>query len=339
MNFFKALISWKLWLAILLGVGLLVGLWFFTFNYLDKITNHGVEVEVPNLSEMTIHEAITELDKLGLEYEVDSVKFTEEHPPFSILEYFPAAGEKVKPGRRVFIISNPSTWRPMELPDFIHKSKRLAITQLEMRGFKLGDTIYVRDPAKDAVLGVLYNGDSIKPGKLLPRGSKIDLILGRGLKLDVSVPSFEGLTLAEAKARLKEYYFDIGQVYHLGMDSADINKETATVVYQDPPTGDVYDEGLPISFWISTLDRSQLRKQIDSLDIVYRRKINDDSIFFNSVQESQNINLRDLPEEIRNQVKYDQATNEEMRPDAVKPVNNEQQVDTNGISIDDEAID
>src|SRR5690606_14641057 len=85
MNFFKALISWKLWLSIILGVALLVGLWFFTFKFLNEYTNHGVEVEVPDLSTLTIHEAIITLEDLNLRYEIDSVKFTEDYPLFAVL--------------------------------------------------------------------------------------------------------------------------------------------------------------------------------------------------------------------------------------------------------------
>lgn len=338
MNFLKALISWKLWLNVLLGIGLVVGLWFLSFKMLDGFTNHGVEVEVPDLSGLTIHQAMEKLDDLNLRYEVDSIKFTEDHPPYAILDYFPVPGSHVKPGRRIFIKSNPSTWRPIELPDLIDKSMRLAKTQLTMRGFVIGDTIYIEDPARDAVLGVLYNGDTIQAGKLLPRGSKIDLVLGRGFKMDMPVPNVEGLSLTEAKNILAARFFDMGQIYYFGSV-----RDTAVVkvVYQDPPPQDFYDEGLPVSLWLSSLSRGSLKKQIDSLDLLYRRKVDEkDSLFYNSIESSKNINIQDLPEEIRNQVRYDQNINENMRPEE-KPKTNQNsggstrpRIDTTGISID-----
>lgn len=73
MNFLKALISWKLWLNILIGAGLLVGLWYFTFKWLNDYTNHNVKIKVPDLSSMNIQQAMKTLDDLGLEYSVDSV--------------------------------------------------------------------------------------------------------------------------------------------------------------------------------------------------------------------------------------------------------------------------
>lgn len=335
MNFFKALISWKLWLSIILGGALLIGLWFYAFKFLDNYTKHGVSVEVPDLSTLNINEAIQKLEELDLRYEVDSVKFTEDYPPYAILDFYPLQGSKVKPGRRIFIKSNPSTWRPVELPDLIDKSSRLAITQLHLRGLVLGDTIYVEDPARDAVLGVMFNGDTIQAGKLLPKGAKIDLILGRGFKMDMPVPNVEGLSLTEARAVLKDRYFDMGQIYYLGGSRDTVNSK---VVFQDPPPEDFYDEGLPVSLWLSTRNKSQLKKQLDSLELVYRRKLDEkDSLFYNSIKSSESIDIRDLPEEIRNAVKYDQNTNERMKPEVKKEKNTtseEPLIDTTGISID-----
>ena len=161
MSFIKALTNCNLWLGIILGVAFLIGLWFLTFKYLENFTNHGVQVEVPDLSGLNVYEAMDRLDELKLLYEVDSVRFTEDFPPYAILEFFPSEGSKVKPGRRIFLKSNPSTWPPIELPDLMDKSYRLAVTQLNLRGFNLGDTIYVEDPARDAVLGILFPPSSL----------------------------------------------------------------------------------------------------------------------------------------------------------------------------------
>lgn len=333
MNFFKALLNWKLWLGILLGVAFLIGLWFFTFDSLKNFTNHGVQVEVPDLSGLNVYEAMERLDELKLLYEIDSVRYTEDFPPHAILEFFPSEGSKVKPGRRIFIKSNPSTWAPVELPDLMDKSIRLAMTQLHLRGFSLGDTIYVEDPARDAVLGVLYAGDTIHAGKLLPKGAQIDLILGRGFRMDVPVPNVEGLDLTSAKIMLKHEYFDIGQVYYLDGNRDTINTK---VVFQEPPPGDYYDEGLPVSLWLSKKNPLDLKDELDSLKLVYRRKLDErDSLFYNSIRNAAEIDVRDMSEDIRNAIEFDMNTNEEMRPEIQpRPEDNEPVIDTSGISID-----
>lgn len=330
MNFIKAFFSWKLWLNIILGIAILVGLWKYVFRWLEDYTLYNVEVEVPDLSTMNIKEAMAQLDELGLTYNVDSIHFTKDKKPYEVLEFFPAAGAKVKPGRRVFIKSNPKTWQPVALPNLIDKSKRLAFTKLGMRHFVVGDTIYEKDPAKDAVLRVLYEGEPVAPETLLPRGAKVDLVLGRGYDYDMPVPNLVGLDLLSATKLIEENYFELGDVHYFDQDNDTVQ---ATVVYQDPPSTDVYDQGLPISIWLSTRTNSELRKEIDSLDIAFRRKITkDDSLYIKSIEKSKKIRISDLPEEVRNQVKYDEVTAPKKKQKSKKAPT--APVDTTGITIE-----
>ncbi len=334
MKFLKALLNWKVWLSFFLGVVFLAILWSLTFNWLDNYTHHGKSVEVPDISQLKINEALAQLDEMGLQYNVDSIKYSEDYEPLAIIDFYPKAGAKVKPGRRIFIKSNPSDWLPVELPDLVDKSKRLAITQLNMRGFKLGDTIYVKDVARDAVLKVQYNGKEVAAKTLLPRGAKIDLVLGRGFRFDMPVPNLQGLTLEEAEKEIKDRFFDKGPVYFLGSQtSMDSDTIQMTVVYQDPPANEIYDEGLPITLWLSASQTKDIRKDIDSLDILYRRKIDEnDSIFFKSVDQSKNVNINDLPEDIRNQVKNDANVDKKLqnKKKDKKPT----EINQNGIEID-----
>lgn len=339
MNFFKAIFSWKLWLNVIIGLAILAGLWHFTFNYLDEYTQHDLEIAVPDISEMNIEQAMTALKEADLDFEIDSVRFTEEHPPLAVIEYFPKAGSKVKPGRRIFIKSNPSTWMPIEMPHLVDKSKRLAFTQLKLRGFVVGDTIYEEDPAKDVVLRVMYNGKEAEAGQKFPRGTQVDLVLGRGYGVDVPVPDLEGMTLVNARKILEENFFDVGQIYHLGQQVTAENDSLIRVVYQDPPHTAVYDEGLPVSLWLSMESKGDLRKQIDSLDKVFRRNLDEDSIFINSVQKSKEISTRNLSDELKNQIGNDQMVDDKYKPDAGEnqPSGQEGQapvIDTTGIKID-----
>ncbi|MDO5510637.1 MAG: PASTA domain-containing protein [Weeksellaceae bacterium] len=341
MKFLKALISWKLWLNVLLGIGLVVLGWFLIFGWLNTYTNHGRQVAVPDLSTMSVQQAMNTLQDLNLKYEIDSVKFTEDFPPFAILDYYPAAGSMVKPGRRIFIKSNPSTWRPVELPDLIDKSDRIAYTQLAMRGFFVRDTLYEEDPAKGAVLRVLFDGKEIAAGTLLPKGSYVDLVLGRGLGFDMPVPNLIDMNLTEARHTIIKQFFEMGPIQWLG-DTRDTI--AAKVVYQDPASTDSYDEGQPISIWLSTKTPRELSREINDLDIFFRRKMSpEDSLYYKTLERSRNIDIRDLPEEIRrtiqddrsdpaamNQRRPQQAPAQQQAPRPSRPA----QIDTTGISIE-----
>lgn len=332
MKFFKALINWKFWLSLVLGALFLISTYFFTFKWLNDYTYHNIEVEVPDLSEMKIQEAMAKLDEMNLHYTIDSVKFTEDVEPFTVIDFYPAAGSQVKPGRKIFIKSNPSDYPPVELPNLIDKSKRMAFTQLAMRNLVVGDTIYEEDPARDAVLRVLYNNKVIQAGTSLPRGAKVDLVLGRGFSVDVNVPDLLGLSFQEAKRMLKERFFNLGNVTFLGESNDTI---LSSVVYQDPPPTDLYDEGLPVSIWLSDKNRGELRSKIDSMDILFRRKVSrDDSLYYNSVQNANKIDLSDLPEEIRNQVKHDERAKQNMELNKTQQAPAKAKIDTTGISIE-----
>ena len=93
MKFLRALIKWQFWASILLMGLVAYGLYHLTFRvFLNTYTNHNEEIEIPDLSQMSIKEAIKTLEDLNLTYEIDSAKFDSTRPPFAILEYYPQKG-------------------------------------------------------------------------------------------------------------------------------------------------------------------------------------------------------------------------------------------------------
>ena len=255
-------------LNVVIVLALSYGLYHFIFNvWLDSYTNHNEFVEVPDLSKMKINEATAKLEELGLTYEVDSSRFDPNTKPFAIMDFYPTAQSRVKEGRRIFIKSNPRTYRPVDLPDLIGKSKRLALTQLEISGLKIGKIIYEPDLAKDAVLKILYNGKIVKAGEQLPRFATVDLVLGRGMLSGVRMPNLLNFTLTEAKKSIKDNFFEIGQIKFIGSSTDTIN---ARVVYQFPFATDTYDQGQPIDIWLSIEPREKIRAQLKELDVQYK---------------------------------------------------------------------
>lgn len=265
----------KVVLNAIIIVALSYGLYYFVFSiWLNSYTNHNESVEVPNLSSMNIQQATEILDDLGLTYEVDSVNYDPKKPSYSIIDYFPNSNSKVKEGRRIFIKANPKTYRPVELPDLIGKSKRLALTQLDISGLKIGNIIYEPDLAKDAVLKIIYNGKILKAGDVLPRFATVDLVLGRGMLTGVRTPSLIGLDLSGTKKLIKDNFFELGQIKFIGNSQDTIG---ARVVYQFPFSGDAYDQGQPIDVWLSNKTMSEIKDQLKSLDREYK-KFDEDSI-------------------------------------------------------------
>jgi len=90
----------------------------------------------------------------------------------------------------------------------------------------------VPDIAKDAVLGSSCRGIEMKAGSQLIYGSKIDLVLGDGLKGEkIDMPDLIGLSRKEAHNILKELSLVIGSEIF----SSPIQDSSMAKVYKQTP--------------------------------------------------------------------------------------------------------
>lgn len=180
-NFLRFFLS-KLFLKQLLWAGLLIVLFVgLSFYGLNKLTQQGENIQVPDLEAIDIETIASVLDQHELRFEVlDSTKFNPSYPAYAVIEQFPLAGSDVKKGRKIYLTINPSGYRKLSVPDVIQITKRNAETRLTAVGFELGEITYRNNIGKDMVLEIRYLGKSIVPGTILPKTSKIDLVLGNG---------------------------------------------------------------------------------------------------------------------------------------------------------------
>ena len=266
---FKSLFHWKVLLNLVLALSLFVGLIWLTFRWLEIHTNHLEEIPVPNVMNMTIRDAIKVLDDSGLGYEVDSFKYDPKYRPFQVLAVNPSPGSKVKNDRVITLKVNPRTWAKVAIPDIIDRYKGLAFNQLNLVGLKVGDTLYEPSIQRDAVLRILYNGNSVKHGALIPRFSAVDLVIGSGPLKNIPVPNMVGRTVQEAKKMITQSLFEIGIVeYEDGTED-----ESNIVYYQDPGSGAIRDQGMQVNLWASKKTPAELQNKIRELDNTYRPKI------------------------------------------------------------------
>ena len=267
----KSLFHWKVLVNIILAAAVFTGLVWLTFRWLELHTNHGKEIAVPNVMNRSVHDAIKILDDSGLDYEVDSFKYDPKFRPFQVLQIYPSPGSRVKDGRTIILKVNPKTYAQVSVPDVLDRYKGLAFRQLEQVGLKVGDTIYEPSIQRDAVLRMLFNGTTLKPGSLLPRFSTIDLVIGAGPKRNITVPNLVGLTVQEAKAIIQQNLFEVGLV-----ESEDGKQDESDIVYyQDPAPFDVRDQGMQIDIWSSKKTPAEMGRKISELNAIYRIKLQD----------------------------------------------------------------
>ena len=190
------------WFHLLLILVLCAVLYVLFFSSLGLLTRHGDDVKVPSVIGKDVKTAVTMLHGMGFDVEVDST-YEPEQKSQLVLRQSPDVGEIVKNGRTLYLTVNKSEPPVTPVPNLVGFTFRSAVLVLKSNRLLLGDTTYKPDIGIDNVLEVLYKGVPIRPGMLIPQGSKISFVLGSGLGDQViSVPDVTGMTFAEAKETL-----------------------------------------------------------------------------------------------------------------------------------------
>ena len=183
MSLIKFLTSKVLLKQIGLALAAIIVICFLMLMWLKSFTHHGDFETVPDLKGKSLEVVEIELKDNDLKMVVqDSANYNPNYPAFSVIEQQPEAGAQVKENRKIYLTLNPSGYRKIGVPNIIRRTYRQAKPTLEALGFKIGNITYQDDIGKDEVLGIQYKGESILPGTLLQKTSKIDLVLGNGEK-------------------------------------------------------------------------------------------------------------------------------------------------------------
>ncbi|GGD34966.1 PASTA domain-containing protein [Flavobacterium orientale] len=164
-----------------IALTLVVLLVVLVLNLLSFITNHGQEIIVPNLANMTMDQVEKKLEDLDLDYVVlDTIDYNEEFAKFGVVLQEPKPGSKVKENRKIYLKINNDSYAYVELPDMIEKTFRQVEPNLKVLGLELGEVTYKPYLGKDMVLEMRINGKLVKPGTKVMKTTKIDLVLGDG---------------------------------------------------------------------------------------------------------------------------------------------------------------
>ena len=181
MSIIKFLTSKVFLRQIAFAIVAIIVLSFIVLKLLKYTTNHGQFVEVPTLKGKTLDVVQIELDDNDLQMMVqDSANYNPNYPKYSVIEQQPEAGSLVKENRKIYLTINPSGYRKAAIPNIIRRTLRQAKPTLESLGFVVGNITYVDDIGENEVLAIKHKGQTVKPGTLLEKTTKIDLVLGNG---------------------------------------------------------------------------------------------------------------------------------------------------------------
>ncbi|GET20054.1 PASTA domain-containing protein [Prolixibacter denitrificans] len=235
MSFRKFLKSKVFWLNVILAVVLTLILLWLTMYALSKYTHHGEAFPTPNLTglEQTDWEKVAKNKDIDVVIR-DSVYHTD-FSPGSVIEQMPRSGHYIKAGRTVYVTIAAVKPEMVQLPKLTDVSLREARVLLQSKGLKLGDVTFSPSEFNNLVLAQKLHGSSIDPGILVPRGTAIDLVVGKTMENKRTVvPDLTGYTYDEGRKILQDVSLTVGAVIY----SKDVKTEedsTNAVIWQQSP--------------------------------------------------------------------------------------------------------
>jgi beta-lactam-binding protein with PASTA domain len=223
-------------MAAMLSLSLII----FSNVFLDVFTRHGKSFPVPDFRGKSLDSVLIIAEKNSLRIEIVDSVFRIDVPRGSVLIQNPESGTQVKKNRKIFLTMNSFSPRKEPVPNVREMSLRLAKTELNAKGFKVGKLEYsYHNRYTNYVYGMMYGGREIEPGIMLPIGEYINLKLGLD-SLSYSafnVPDVKGL----AKQAAEDIIIENSLNYVLIFDRKGVKTVTDSlncVAYeQDPPAG------------------------------------------------------------------------------------------------------
>src|SRR5687768_15110112 len=185
-------------IAIVIGLLLLLSFTFF-YKILPGVTNKDSIVTVPDLQGMTLSEASNFLETRDLGYEVTDSSYNLDLPPLTVLGQYPKPWTKVKINRKINLKLNAPKPPTVKYPDLNGSTFEFAQSQLKSLDLRIGTIEYRPDIAQNSILESKTGRTKIHPGQLIPKGTKIDLIIG-GPTDKFALPDFTHMPLDEAEA-------------------------------------------------------------------------------------------------------------------------------------------
>jgi beta-lactam-binding protein with PASTA domain len=235
MSFRKFLKSKVFWLNVILAVVLTLIMLWLTMYALSKYTHHGEAFPTPNLTGLEK----TDWEKIASDKQIEVVirdsVYNTDYKPGSIIEQLPRTGHYIKAGRTIYVTVAAVKPEMVQLPKLTDVSLRQARVLLESSSLKLGEVTYSPSEYNSLVLAQKLHGANIDPGILVPRGTPIDLVVGKTMENQRTiVPDLTGYTYDAGRKILQDVSLTVGAVIY----SKDVKTEedsTNAVIWQQSP--------------------------------------------------------------------------------------------------------
>ena len=255
MSFLRFLYSKFFLKHLLIAIVIASSIVLITFMAIRLYTLHGKSFETPDFTGMTLKEVEQVAKDKNLRFNVIDSVYNRVYKKRTVIDQNPPPGFKIKKNRNIFLTINASQQEQVKVPEMVGYSLRQANSSLEENGLQIGKITYVPDIAFNNVLNFNYKGKEIAAGSKIPKGSKIDLILGKGYgKKGANIPDISGFKVKQAKSRIIEAGLNLNRVIYDKTINSYVDSINAKVYKQSPE----YDRnrtsqlGSYMDIWVTT---------------------------------------------------------------------------------------
>ena len=263
MSLYRFLISKKFFIHLSIAIILTIAIIWGTLKILDSYTLHGENYILPDYSGF-IFQDIESLSTEGeFEYIIIDSIFDPNKEKASIVLQDPPPFSKVKKGRKIYLTIVAVMPEQVEMPNLENLTLRQAMNILKSVGLEVNSLNYIPDFAFNAVRTQKYLGDTIFPGTLIEKGSRIDLVLGGNENIKVQVPFLIGMAQKEANKIINLSSFNVGDEIFL-----DGKNEIHSRIYKQDPTCIVettLNLGKMITVWYRSVLNFDFEELLESL--------------------------------------------------------------------------
>lgn len=216
-------------LVIGLGWLILLGLISFMMGFYTK---HGEKVLVPDFKGKTKKNLDAFVEGKQIHYQIIDSVYDLNAKKGTVADQVPKPGSFVKSDRTIYLTLNAVLPPKVKMPNLVDLTLRQATSKIETYGLKLGQLSYQPDLAQNAVLKQLLGKKEIKPGTLIDKGSRINLVVGSGLNQEeILLPSLIGFTRDEAINMLESNQLTVGAVVY----DASVKDSANAIVFKQLP--------------------------------------------------------------------------------------------------------
>ena len=220
---------------LLLALGLVLALLLAAIISLRVGTRHGKEIIVPDFTNMKVQEASALAARSKVRVEVADSVFVRRMAKGAVYRQDPAAGSRVKEGRRILLVVNAMNSKKVTMPNVVGCSMRQAKAEIVSRGLRVGKLIYVSDMATNNVLKQQVRGTDVRPGTQLESETRVDLVLGLDPEDNMTiVPHVIGLKTLAAEDVVHDYSLNIRRMVYDGSVQSYSDTLDAVVFRQTP---------------------------------------------------------------------------------------------------------